>query len=336
MPSIKAIKVFGAGISGLVAAINLANSGFEVEIREKRDRVGGDPEWHPSVHQQCFDVDKTSQYIGIDLTGCFKPVKRHNIFFYDKIKSIEMPDQSYICEKGPQSSSIDQILYLQAEKAGVKFIFGEPLNLGDLCGPKTKNTSYIVATGLEKQPYLDLNIKHRVIQGYRASGPGRGDAYIDSYMGDCSNHEFAYVASSGNIVFALLFSRKGMHESSLPAFRDYLQLNREISFNNWKYSQGCIPAETNLMKSGVVLAGTISGMIDPFYLNGISAALISGKIAALYFTDREKAYREFGVFTKNFSLKQFLQSISYYLPAKKYSFPLISLINNQFKWVGVI
>jgi flavin-dependent dehydrogenase len=330
------ITIFGAGIAGLVAAINLANAGFEVEIREKRDRVGGAPDWHPSVHQQCFDVYKTSQYIGIDLSACFHPVKRHNIFFYDKIKSLEMPEQSYICEKGPQPSSIDQILYLQAEKAGVKFIFGEPFTIGDVCDSKRKETEYVVATGLERQPYLDLDIKHRVIQGYRASKPTGGDAYIDSYMGDYSNHEFAYVASSGNIVFALLFSREGMREADLQDFCDYLQLNWGLAFDNWIYSKGCIPAETNLVKNGIVLAGTISGMIDPFYLNGISAALISGKIAALYFTDREKAYREFDVFTKNFSLKQFLQSVSAHLPAKKYSFPLISFLNSRLKWVGVI
>ncbi len=36
------IKVFGAGISGLVAAIDLAKNGFDVEVHEKRNKIGGD------------------------------------------------------------------------------------------------------------------------------------------------------------------------------------------------------------------------------------------------------------------------------------------------------
>lgn len=40
----KEVIIFGSGISGLVAAINLAQSGFEVEVHEKRSQVGGAPE----------------------------------------------------------------------------------------------------------------------------------------------------------------------------------------------------------------------------------------------------------------------------------------------------
>lgn len=247
-----------------------------------------------------------------------------------------MPSQSYICEKGPQQASIEHHLYTLANEANVKFIFGEASDIEAISSSKIKDPKCIIATGLDKKPYRDLKIRHSVIEGYRASTVIAGDPFITSYMGNYTNHEFAYVASSGNLIFALLFSRKGMHKNNLQTFCDHLQKKEGLVFDNWQYSTGCIPLEKNLVKNGVVLAGTISGMIDPFFLNGISAAMISGKIAALYFTDKKKAYEEFGRFTRNFFIKQKLQSISYHLPVKKYSFPLISLLNSQFKWVGVI
>ena len=40
MKSSKHIKILGAGISGLAAAINLVKSGYKVEIFEKRSEVG--------------------------------------------------------------------------------------------------------------------------------------------------------------------------------------------------------------------------------------------------------------------------------------------------------
>lgn len=57
------------------------------------------------------------------------------------------------------------------------------------------------------------------------------------------------------------------------------------SDDNWHFSTGCVPLEKNPVKDGLVLAGTMSGMIDPFHLNGMSPALISGKIAPRWLHD---------------------------------------------------
>lgn len=193
-----------------------------------------------------------------------------------------------------------------------------------------------MATGLEHEPYQDLNIKHTIIQGFTSTRTTQKPNCAFSYFGKYTNHEFAYLASFENLLFALLFSRKGMNKKSLEAFRQHLLESENLTFDNWHFSTGCVPIEKKLVKNGIVLAGTISGMIDPFYLNGVSAALISGKIAALFFTDKKQAFREFNRFTRNFYIKQNLMRISYKLPAKKFSFPLIAYLNNHLKWVGVI
>lgn len=332
----KAIEIYGAGISGLVAAINLAKSGFEVEVREKRSRVGGSPKWHPSVHQQTSDLEKTSEYIGIDVAPCFHSVKKHTFYLYGRTFILDTPVNSYVCEKGPRPSSIESYLCSQAEKLGVRFVFGEAFDLESIKLLNMETHRCIVATGLEHKPYRDLGIKHAAIQGFRSSQKTEEKDFAISYHGDCTNHDFAYVASFGDLMFSLLFARKGIREENLEDFRQYLLESEKITLDDWRFSTGCVPLEKNLVKNDVVLAGTISGMIDPFYLNGISPALISGKIAALYFTDRKRAFREFDRFTRNFHIKRNLKLVSDVLPVKKFSFPLVARLNSRLKGVGVI
>lgn len=330
------ITIFGAGISGLVAAINLSKIGYEVEVREKRKKIGGPPNWHPSVHLQPFDLERTSQYINIDLTPCFNPVRKHVFYFYGPKSTILNPRNSYVCEKGPRPSSIESYLYSEAEKVGCRILFGETFDLEIIELLRTETYKCIVATGLEQKAYRELDIKHATIQGYRASMPTVEKDFAISYFGDYTNHDFAYLASYGSLLFCLLFARKGMNSQNLNAFQQHLLKSERLSFEDWAFSTGCVPLEKNLTKNGVVLAGTISGMIDPFYLNGISAALISGKIAALFFTDKKRAFQEFNRFTRNFYIKQSLKFVADKLPAKKFLFPLVASFNNHLKWVGVI
>lgn len=334
----KKVVIFGGGISGIVAAINLAKAGFRVEICEKRDQIGGSPKWHPSVHQQNFNLAKTSEYIDIDLSPCFQPVTKHTFYFYGRKFVLNYPDNSYICEKGQRNSSIEYYLFSLAKSIDIQFTFGVPFNLEHtrLRQRRTDTPQCIIATGLEQKPYRELNIKHVNITGFRSLKTISPNNSAISFFGGYTNHDFAYLASLNDLMFTLLFARRGVDKKNLEAYQRHLQISENISFENWLFSTGSVPLETNLVKNGIVLTGTISGMIDPFYLNGISGALISGKIAALFFIDRQRAFDEFNRFTRNFFLKRTLKLISVKLPIKKFSFPLIAKINNHLKWVGVI
>jgi hypothetical protein len=334
----KKISIFGAGISGLVAAINLARAGINVTVMERRDCVGGSTKWHPSVHQQTFNLDITSKYIDIDLSKCFQPVKKHTFYFYGRKVEIEKPKDSYVCEKGPRPSSIENFLYLEAKKIGVEFMFGESFDLGRCLSLGVSEVSQsIVATGLEIETYRLLEIKCKLVQGFRGSRRiDNGGGKAVSFFGDYTNHDFAYVASFGDMMFSLLFARKGIKEKNIKAFSMHLLESEGISFDNWEFSNGCIPLETNLVKNGVVLAGTISGMIDPFFLNGLSGALVSGKLAAMFFLEKDRAFKEFKWFTSNFRIRKFLKSTSPKLPFKMLSFPIIVRLGNYLKWVGVL
>jgi len=335
MPS-NTIIIFGAGISGLVAAIDLVKSGFKVEVREKRKQLGGSNKWHPSVHQQNFNLEETSKYIGINLAACFHPVNEHTFYFYGRKSIVNSPENSYVCEKGPRSSSIESYLFSIAESLDIKFNFNMPFNLKDIKSDKLGNPQCIVATGLEQELYHELKIKHVNITGFRSSKTISENNSAISFFGEYTNHDFAYLASFKNLMFTLLFARHGVNKKNLEAYQRHLQDSENISFGNWIFSTGCVPLEKNLVKNGVVLTGTISGMIDPFYLNGISGAFLSGKISASFFTDKEKAIQEFNRFTRNFLIKRYLKLITNKLPLKKYSFPIVAYLNNYLKWVGVV
>ena len=49
--------VVGAGLGGLVAAVNLAREGRDVVVLERESRIGGSPLYHPSPEGTPLDVD---------------------------------------------------------------------------------------------------------------------------------------------------------------------------------------------------------------------------------------------------------------------------------------
>ena len=163
------ITIIGAGISGLVAAINLAKSGFSIEVLEKQELVGGSPAWHPSVHHQTLDIDKTSKYIGINIAPCFRAVRKHIFDFYGRRIVLNDPKNSWVCEKGSRSNSIESYLHSEAKKLGISIFFMENMNLDKIKRQISNKSRCIVSTGLERTMYVDLGIRHEIVQGYRAS-----------------------------------------------------------------------------------------------------------------------------------------------------------------------
>ncbi len=71
----------------------------------------------------------------------------------------------------------------------------------------------------------------------------------------------------------------------------------------WREVTMAIPAEARLFSKGMIMAGTLSGMIEPFWGYGIVGALISGAIAAKAVTDREERYGISERFTAGFTRK---------------------------------
>jgi len=74
-----------------------------------------------------------------------------------------------------------------------------------------------------------------------------------------------------------------------------------IEFEQWLPHEGVVAtkkaADPCLFAGDKILAGTLAGMQDPFFLFGVQSSLVSGRIAAMAVDDKERAWRLFNTFT---------------------------------------
>ena len=78
------VNIYGAGISGLTAAINLAKKGYDVTVFEKERTIGGFHQKQPSIHMTPIDLEKTNDYIGIKIDDCFSELVSFTGYIYSK------------------------------------------------------------------------------------------------------------------------------------------------------------------------------------------------------------------------------------------------------------
>jgi hypothetical protein len=270
-------------------------------VREKEPAFGGSSMFNPSTHTTPLDLEATSEYIGIDVSPAFKPVNSLSLYLHDL--PIEAPVvSSYHVERSSRPESLDALLFEKCGEAGVKFEFDRPLSKDGIPAlpPHT-----VIACGLNPEAYDYLEIPYDNWYAWMARGEAErpNDAWI--WLDECIN-EYGYISFCNGIYFNLLFScGQEVEEAGLERYRDFMRRVEGIEEENWEYIHGATPISApdnpRLFRKGLIMAGTISGCIDPFMGFGISGALVSGKVAALAITDREKAEEEFARFTRNFA-----------------------------------
>ena len=138
----KKIKILGAGLSGLTAAINLAKSGYMVDVYEKNKDVGmrfnGDIQGLENWSDK-KDIIKELKEMNLDVDFDYSPF--HSIILTNGSKAREIRSQKplfYLLKRGSFSGTIDYSLKAQALKSGVNIHFQETLS---------PNEANIVATG---------------------------------------------------------------------------------------------------------------------------------------------------------------------------------------------
>lgn len=294
------IDIVGAGLSGMVAAINLAREGYEVTVLEGHSEIGGLKGVHPSAHTTPIDVEAASRFTGIDLAPCFKPINDFRLGVLNNLYSCR--SESLQCvERSNRPSSIDTYLYEECLRLGVGFSFDtlieDPLSMP----PQT-----ILATGLHPEMFAALDIPYQVVYSFwmsaeRSSGmfqtlKAEFEQLLVGYMDDYTNDYF-YVTAMNDLWYALLFSRKPLTKGNLNDCVDKVQERLGVSLSGWKYLTGCVPTRRfdnpRLFIGDKILTGSLSGSMDPMFLFGIHGALLSGRIAATAVLDREKAEKEF-------------------------------------------
>ncbi len=296
--------IYGAGLAGMVAAINLAREGYNVTVYDREPRIGGSALLHPSIHTTPLQPEETWRYTGIDLSDCFVPTGEYPAFWYNS-KRITLPAyvknlKAYNVERGPRKTSIDTRLFEIARKERVRFVFNNNLGPNEL---RAAPRGSIIATGLYREVYDLVGVRCAPTHGYIAAAPASdGESSGAIHMGSYSV-DYGYTASLNGLMFALLFSRTPLAKNDLDRFRGVLLKSRGLEFDRWQSFTGYFPRQTKLYWEGRVLAGTLAGMIEPFWGYGIVGALISGKVAALAHSSKTRAAMDFHRFTASFGKK---------------------------------
>ncbi|MEN6472387.1 MAG: NAD(P)-binding protein [Syntrophaceae bacterium] len=305
------VTIYGAGMSGLVAAINLAREGYHVVLHDREKGYGGDPQYNPSTHTTPIYVDDMSQYIGIDISSAFHPVTSCPFYFNDT--RVEMGvSGNYTVERGNRPTSLDTLLYKQAQALKVEFAFKSALKEKDL-GHLPPNT--IIACGLTPSVYKMLEVPYLVWEGWISRGECgfSGHSWINFMKGIT---EYGYLSSCNNYYFNLLFSIRPVSRETLDNYRRFMVRHEGMEHDEWHYAKGCVPiadpGNPRLFHKNMIMCGTISGFMDPFGWFGIVGALTSGKIAALAVTDPQLARREFERFSRMFSQMYFVKNQIWY------------------------
>ena len=296
----KKVTIYGAGMSGLVAAINLAREGYAVTVHDKETTYGGDSEYNPSTHTTPIALKKVSDYIGIDISGVFHPVLECPSYFHET--KIFIPDSgAYTVERGNRPTSLDSLLYPIACDLGVRFEFESALKNEDI--PKLE-LGTIIACGLNTEAYDMFGVPYRNVYGWVSRGEIGFDCRSWIWWDECIT-EYGYLSSVNNYYYNLLFSLNPVTKDALAKYQDFMKRRQGVEHMDWYYINGAVPvadpSNPQLFRKGLIFCGTIAGFMDPFAWFGITGALISGKIAAMAVSEPNKAQAEFARFSKYYT-----------------------------------
>jgi flavin-dependent dehydrogenase len=307
----KEATIFGAGMSGLIAAVNLAREGYSVRVHDREPGYGGSQLYNPSTHVTPLDPVATSEYIGIDITPAFHPVLECPSYFHDT--RVRLPVQGvYAVERGNRPTSLDTLLFEECKGLDITFEFDSPLRPEQL-GSLPPNT--VIACGLTPSAYKMLDIPFLTWYGWIS----RGETGIGSYAWlwwDESITEYGYFSAVNNYYFNLLFSIREVGKDALEKYKRFMVRNEGVEHDNWQYVLGAVPLlvrdNPRLFIDGAVLAGTISGAMDPMMWFGISGALVTGKVAAIAVESRERGREEFNRFVRRFAVNHAVKNKLWY------------------------
>jgi len=311
------VLIYGAGMSGLVAAYNLATEGYDVLVREREASWGGSSVFNPSTHTTPLDVPATSEYIGIDVGPAFHDVSSLSIYLHDyKIPAPVF--MAYHVERSSRPQSLDALLYNKCVEAGVKFEFDTALRKEDL---DSLPDGTIIACGLNNAAYDYLDIPYKEWYAWMARGMIEHDNDAWIWMDECIN-EYGYISYCNGMYYNLLFSYgQEVTRDDLEKYRDFMRRVEGVEEEDWEYVKGAAPVVSpdnpRLIRDRFIMCGTMSGCLDPFMGFGISGSLVSGKVAAIAVSDRQKGEEEFARFTRNYAkVYNFKKDVWYPLRAR--------------------
>lgn len=232
--------IVGAGLSGLVAAINLARRGHRVRVLEKYRTVGGQPERWPAVDVTPMVPEKLGAYIGIPLgPPQIKSCALLTGYLWGKEFEVPIARSNLCCvERGPRKTGLEGYLLDIALAEGVTVEFEQPvLGQGEIAKlpPGT-----IIATGLYADAFDALNIPYQMGYCYGGKGRSERDAEALIYFGDYTN-DYAYWSSLNGIDMMFFFTRNPIGRRDFAAFEREIEATQGFRYEEWLAGYGPTP-----------------------------------------------------------------------------------------------
>lgn len=311
------IQIYGAGLSGLTAAINLVKNGYTVTVYEKENKIGGSSKCHPSNHMTPMHIKKMQKYIGINIESCFSKLDTFTGYIGSK-KYVFSTKNLFVVERGPRESSLDYFLYKTALKEGVNFEFLQPLTKEKL---RTIPENSIIATAGYSQLVSTLGIPYTTFKQFNTYINTNIENITIAYFGDYSS-DYGYISGKNGILSAQLSGPLNLSKKNLKKFANLVKETQDIELKEWSSVVSHFPKKVRLFKKFAgktfILAGDIAGFLDPFFGFGINGSLISGKIAAIGILSKQKALQEFKKYTLHMNKDLILHTIYWHLPLKNF------------------
>lgn len=307
------IHVVGAGLAGMVAAINLARQGREVLVIEGEKTIGGMHRSLPSIHTTPIDPAWMSEQVGIDLKPAFHPIRGFQTVIGNRTYELS-PGPMHAVERGARKSGIDALLYEEACRAGVQFSFGTLLK--DL---REVPRGSIIATGLDAGMYDYLDIPFEIVRGFSGTHKTDREPWAAGMMAEYTDDYF-YANCANHLMYGLFFSRGKVSPETLELCKRDVKEKFGFELPKWEYTTGRVPTGSarnpRLYQDGYILAGTLSGAMDPGALFGIHGAILSGKVAATAVEDPDRAIDAFRGMNKFYRVGYYLRRFFSRVPGR--------------------
>ncbi len=266
----RTIRIAGAGISGLTAAINLAKAGYKVKIFERNDDVGkrfnGD---FQGLMNWGFDRDvlEFMKDIGLGINFWNKPIREMEIFGPNNYKHLFRMKRpfSYLIRRGNQKGSFDQYLKEQAIKNRVEIVFNFSVNPEEVdiiaIGPDFNKASYVMAVG-----YTFETDSKDISAGI----------FDDKFA--YNGYSYLFVADGYGTVGAVIFGKFNRVSEYLEGTIDFFKNHYSLEMNNLKKFTGT--GNFYFLKSNKRYVGEAGGFQDYLWGFGMRYAMITGYCAA--------------------------------------------------------
>lgn len=274
----KKIVIAGAGISGLTAAINLAKSGFDVEVYEKEGDVGcrlnngfqGIENWTTDE-----DVLRVLRKMNIRVNFLCAPYKSVDLYSHD-FENYRL-DLSrpffYLVKRGNSENCIDCGLKEQALDNGVEIFFNKTAD------PKNSDiiaTGPVKASGLVKGITFKTDAKDMAVSILDDGIAPRGYAYLLVNNGE---------ATMATVVFKNFGNIQKYLAKTTEKFKSILDF--EIKDKKEFTSFGNYFLRKKWTENGRLFVGERAGFQDFVFGFGMRYAMTSGFLAAKSLTENK-------------------------------------------------